>query len=68
MRYDSMNSSSDHDRGDTFARFDSMKSSDYNSRGYSFDDEDPFGTGPFKSTETTSSSPTKHGTDTWSAF
>ncbi|XP_066370532.1 uncharacterized protein [Miscanthus floridulus] len=68
MRYDSMNSSSDHDRGDPFARFDSMKSSDYNSRGYSFDDEDPFGTGTFKSTETTSSSPTKHGTDTWSAF
>nr|CAB3471517.1 unnamed protein product [Digitaria exilis] len=67
MRYDSMNSSSDHDRTDAFARFDSMKSSDYNSRGYSFDDEDPFGTGPFKSTET-SSSPTKHGTDTWSAF
>jgi epidermal growth factor receptor substrate 15 len=68
MRYDSMNSSSDHDGIGTFARFDSMKSSDYNSRGYSFDDEDPFGTGPFKSTETTSHSPTKHGTNTWSAF
>ncbi|AQK67337.1 Calcium-binding EF hand family protein [Zea mays] len=68
MRYDSMNSSSDHDGIGTFARFDSMKSSNYNSRGYSFDDEDPFGTGPFKSTETTSHSPTKHGTDTWSAF
>jgi epidermal growth factor receptor substrate 15 len=62
-----MKSSSDHDRSDTYARFDSMKSSDYDSRrGYSFDDDDPFGTGPFKSTRT--SSPTKHGTDTWSAF
>ncbi|OEL35620.1 hypothetical protein BAE44_0003361 [Dichanthelium oligosanthes] len=67
MRYDSMNSSSDHDRTDTFARFDSMKSSDYNNRGYSFDDDDPFGTGPFKSTEKSSSS-TSHGTDAWSAF
>ncbi|TVU07526.1 hypothetical protein EJB05_40884 [Eragrostis curvula] len=66
MRYDSMKSSSDHDRSDAFARFDSMKSSDYNSRGYSFDDDDPFGTGPFKSTETLS--PTRHGTNTWSAF
>ncbi|CAN6173693.1 unnamed protein product [Urochloa humidicola] len=67
MRYDSMNSSSDHDRTDTFARFDSMKSSDYDNRGYSFDDDDPFGTGPFKSTEK-SNSPTRHGTDAWSAF
>ncbi|KAG2608653.1 hypothetical protein PVAP13_4NG338600 [Panicum virgatum] len=67
IRYDSMNSSSDHDRMDTFTRFDSMKSSDYNNRGYSFDDDDPFGTGPFKSTEK-SSSPTRHGTDAWSAF
>ncbi|GJM97380.1 hypothetical protein PR202_ga14303 [Eleusine coracana subsp. coracana] len=66
MRYDSMKSSSDHDRSDPFARFDSMKSSDYDSRGYSFDDDDPFGTGPFKSTRT--SSPTKHGTDKWNAF
>ncbi|KAL6603353.1 hypothetical protein ACP70R_043714 [Stipagrostis hirtigluma subsp. patula] len=66
MRYDSMNSSTDHDRTDTFARFDSMKSSDYDNRGYSFDDDDPFGTGPFKSSET--SSPTRHGTDKWSAF
>ncbi|BAF20558.1 uncharacterized calcium-binding protein C800.10c [Oryza sativa Japonica Group] len=65
-RYDSMNSSSDHDRTDAFARFDSMKSTDYNSRGYSFDEDDPFGTGPFKSSDT--SSPTKHGTDRWSAF
>jgi len=67
MRYDSMNSSSDHDRTDTFARFDSMKNSDFNNQGYSFDDDDPFGTGPFKSTET-SNSPTRHGTDAWSAF
>ncbi|KAK3134626.1 hypothetical protein QOZ80_6AG0551480 [Eleusine coracana subsp. coracana] len=66
MRYDSMKSNSDHDRSDPFARFDSMKSSDYDSRGYSFDDDDPFGTGPFKSTRT--SSPTKHGTDKWNAF
>ncbi|XP_006656521.1 epidermal growth factor receptor substrate 15-like 1 [Oryza brachyantha] len=63
-RYDSMNSNSDHDRTDAFARFDSMKSTD--SRGYSFDEDDPFGTGPFKSSDT--SSPTRHGTDTWSAF
>ncbi|KAL6873971.1 hypothetical protein ACP4OV_014053 [Aristida adscensionis] len=66
MRYDSMNSSTDHDRTDVFARFDSMKSTDYDNRGYSFDDEDPFGTGPFKSTET--SSPTKHGANQWSSF
>uniref|UniRef100_A0A804PDS2 Calcium-binding EF hand family protein n=1 Tax=Zea mays TaxID=4577 RepID=A0A804PDS2_MAIZE len=67
-RFDSFSSNADNGGNDTFARFDSMKSSNYNSRGYSFDDEDPFGTGPFKSTETTSHSPTKHGTDTWSAF
>ncbi|XP_062234018.1 uncharacterized protein LOC133931198 isoform X2 [Phragmites australis] len=66
MRYNSMNSSSDHDRTDAFARFDSMKSTDYHNRGYSFDDDDPFGTGPFKSSET--SSPTRRGTDKWSAF
>ncbi|XP_062229893.1 uncharacterized protein LOC133927443 [Phragmites australis] len=65
-RYDSMNSSSYHDRTDAFARFDSMKSTDYHSQGYSFDDDDPFGTGPFKLSET--SSPTRHGTDKWSAF
>ncbi|KAG8074541.1 hypothetical protein GUJ93_ZPchr0006g40618 [Zizania palustris] len=66
MRYDSMNSSSEHDRNDTLARFDSMKSTDYDNRGYSFDEDDPFGSGPFKSTDT--SSPTRHGTDKWSAF
>ncbi|KAL5223561.1 hypothetical protein ABZP36_010200 [Zizania latifolia] len=66
MRYDSMNSSSDHDRNDAFARFDSMKSTDYHSRGYSFDEDDPFGSGPFKPSDT--SSPTRHGTDKWSAF
>ncbi|KAG8093730.1 hypothetical protein GUJ93_ZPchr0012g21147 [Zizania palustris] len=66
MRYDSMNSSSDHDRNDAFARFDSMKSTDYQSSGCSFDEEDPFGSGPFKTSDT--SSPTRHGTDKWSAF
>ncbi|KQK16641.1 epidermal growth factor receptor substrate 15-like 1 [Brachypodium distachyon] len=66
MRYDSIDSNSDHDRTNTFGRFDSMKSTDSHDRGYSFDDDDPFGTGPFKPSET--SSPTRHGTDKWSAF
>ncbi|KAK1613428.1 hypothetical protein QYE76_037101 [Lolium multiflorum] len=73
MRYDSMSSNADHDRSNTFARFDSMKSTTDSShdRGYSFDDDDPFGTGPFKpssKTSETTSSPTRHGTDSWSAF
>jgi epidermal growth factor receptor substrate 15 len=71
MRYDSMSSNADHDRNNTFARFDSMKSTDSShDRGYSFDDDDPFGTGPFKPSSKTSetSSPTRHGTDSWSAF
>jgi len=73
MRYDSMSSNADHDRNNTFARFDSMKSTTDSShdRGYSFDDDDdPFGTGLFKPSSKTSeaSSPTRHGTDSWSAF
>uniref|UniRef100_A0A453TBS3 Calcium-binding protein n=1 Tax=Aegilops tauschii subsp. strangulata TaxID=200361 RepID=A0A453TBS3_AEGTS len=69
-RYDSMSSNADHDRSNAFARFDSMKSTDSHDQGYSFDDDDPFGTGPFKPSKpsTEASSPTRHGTDKWSAF
>uniref|UniRef100_A0A453TBZ3 Calcium-binding protein n=1 Tax=Aegilops tauschii subsp. strangulata TaxID=200361 RepID=A0A453TBZ3_AEGTS len=67
-RYDSMSSNADHDRSNAFARFDSMKSTDSHDQGYSFDDDDPFGTGPFKPSKpsTEASSPTRHGTDKWS--
>uniref|UniRef100_A0A0D9WUD1 Uncharacterized protein n=1 Tax=Leersia perrieri TaxID=77586 RepID=A0A0D9WUD1_9ORYZ len=72
-RFDSFRSNADQGGNDTFGRFDSFRSNadqgggnSFMSRGYSFDEDDPFGTGPFKSSDT--SSPTKHGTDRWSAF
>ncbi|KAJ6840453.1 epidermal growth factor receptor substrate 15-like [Iris pallida] len=64
-RYDSMQSTSVSPLGN-LARFDSIRSTADNARGFpSFDDADPFGSGPFKSTE---SETPRRGTDSWSAF
>ena len=64
-RFDSMHSTTDHPQHQTYARFDSIRSTTDFSRGFSFDDADPFGSGPFKTSE--SHSP-RTGTNNWSAF
>ncbi|KAK8936542.1 hypothetical protein KSP39_PZI012818 [Platanthera zijinensis] len=62
-RFDSMRSTAE--PRETLARFDSIKSSaDYN-HGFSFDDSDPFGSGPFRTSENHAS---KKSSDHWSSF
>ncbi|XP_020112459.1 epidermal growth factor receptor substrate 15-like isoform X1 [Ananas comosus] len=66
-RFDSFRSTADHGgRPETFTRFDSIRSTSGHGSGFpSFDDADPFGTGPFKISDTHSP---RQGTDHWSAF
>ncbi|KAG1359502.1 putative epidermal growth factor receptor substrate 15-like 1 [Cocos nucifera] len=64
-RFDSIRSTADYPQHQTYARFDSIRSTTDYGRGFSFDDADPFGSGPFKTSE--SHSP-RTGTDNWSAF
>ncbi|PKA46196.1 hypothetical protein AXF42_Ash015489 [Apostasia shenzhenica] len=62
-RFDSMKSTAD--PHETLARFDSMKSTSDYRHGFSFDDSDPFGSGPFR---TSDSRDPKKSTDHWSSF
>lgn len=61
-RFDSMRSTAD--PRETLERFDSKSSADYN-HGFSFDDSDPFGSGPFRTSENHTSN---KSADHWSSF